>query len=251
MTQTSFAVILVASALCLSSATRLTALHGARLRGGGDSDEPSTPHDPVRLEIQKKLNGCPCFCILNGEGVQLGVLGEDGELTVGWYTEPAAAKEQLAAMQAGSPDGAEGLHLGCMGLGDIFALCGGWDASEGGVARNERRVIHGPREVVELAAPMLVEQLAKQGMEPGDWQLPVFCHDDFQTDALMPFFFSADDLARGWARNGREAAAPENPLVMDLWVSMVKVGRRGGAAAGRHGLLWLKLEARGCSTHTP
>lgn len=215
MTRTPFALLVVTSALSFSHASRLASFYGARLRGGG-ADESSEPHDPVRVEIQKKLNGCPCFCILNEDGVQLGVLGEDGGLTVGWYTEPADAMAQLAAMQEGSPDGAEGLHLGCMGLGDIFALCGGWDESEGGAERNEKRVIYGPRKVVEVAAPMLVEQLNKQGMDPGDWQLPVFCHDDFQTDTLMPFFFSAEELASGWARNGREGPAPENPLVMDL-----------------------------------
>ena len=74
-----------------------------------------------------------------------------------------------------------GLHLGCTPLGDAFELCGGWDASE---AAHTGRKIQGPREVVERASSALVAQLQAKGIE-SNWQLPLFCSDDFQSQSRL------------------------------------------------------------------
>jgi|EP00908_Phaeocystis_cordata_P018672 hypothetical protein len=177
-----------------------------RLRGGADDDA-------IRREIHTKLNGCPLFVILSDKGTPVGTRNAEGDIDVLWFVEPAEAKEQLEAIKA-SDSGIEGLHLGCTPLGDAFEICGGWDTAE---AAHKGRKIQGPAEVVDAASAALVAQLQQQGAEVGHWLLPVFCCDDFQTDTLMPFFFSAEALQAGWVRNGRpEEDAPEHPLMMDI-----------------------------------
>ena len=42
--------------------------------------------------------------------------------------------------------------------------------------------------MVERASSTLVAQLQAEGIE-SHWQLPIFCHDDFQSETIMPFFF--------------------------------------------------------------
>ena len=65
----------------------------------------------------------------------------------------------------------------------------------------------------------LRSQAAAQGLSDASWVLPVYCHDDFQTDKIMPFFFSTSDFAAGWTRFGKAAdACPDNLTVMDLRV---------------------------------
>ena len=154
---------LVAAAQAASLSSRGSLL---RLRGGGDE---------FRKEIHAKLNACPVFCILSGENNPVGVRLEDGTIETVWYTEPAEVMEMYESMLMHS-ESIEGLHVGCTPLGEAFALCGGWDASEAG---HKGRRIQGPREVVERASSALVAQLQAKGIE-SNWQLPLFCHDDFQ-----------------------------------------------------------------------
>lgn len=101
--------------------------------------------------------------------------------------------------------------------------CKGFDDADDDDAGSEyvggELKIRGTRAVVEANADALREQQAAQGMTPGAWVLPVYCHDDFQTDRMMPFFFSPLDLAAGWRRSGRDKEAiPEQLAVMELRV---------------------------------
>ena len=166
---------LAAAAQAASLSSRGSIL--SRLRGGGTDSE-------FREEIHAKLNACPVFCILSGENNPVGVRLEDGTIETVWYTEPAEVMEMYENMLMHS-ESVEGLHVGCTPLGEAFALCGGWDASE---AAHKGRRIQGPREVVERASSTLVAQLQAEGIE-SHWQLPIFCHDDFQSETIMPFFF--------------------------------------------------------------
>ena len=79
--------------------------------------------------------------------------------------------------------------------------------------------LRGPRKIVDDNVEELRNQQVSNGLAPGAWVLPVHCHDDFQTESMMPFFFSAEDFAGGWQRSGRPTdAAPDNLAVMDLRV---------------------------------
>jgi hypothetical protein len=130
---------LAAAAQAASLSSRGSIL--SRLRGGGTDSE-------FREEIHAKLNACPVFCILSGENNPVGVRLEDGTIETVWYTEPAEVMEMYENMLMHS-ESVEGLHVGCTPLGEAFALCGGWDASE---AAHKGRRIQGPREVVERAS---------------------------------------------------------------------------------------------------
>ena len=163
-----FALVAAAQAASLSSRGSVL-----RLRGGGDESE-------FRKEIHAKLNACPVFCILSGENNPVGVRLEDGTIETVWYTEPAEVQELYESMLMHS-ESVEGLHIGCTPLGEAFALCGGWDASE---AAHKGRRIQGPREVVERVSSALVAQLQAKGIE-SNWQLPLFCHDDFQPQSML------------------------------------------------------------------
>ena len=162
-------VLFVAAAQAASLSSRGSVL---RLRGGDGDD--------FRKEIHAKLNACPVFCILSGENNPVGVRLEDGTIETVWYTEPAEVMELYESMLMHS-ESVDGLHVGCTPLGEAFALCGGWDASE---AAHKGRRIQGPREVVERASSALVAQLQAKGIE-SNWQLPLFCSDDFQSQSRL------------------------------------------------------------------
>lgn len=161
-------VLFVAAAQAASLSSRGSVL---RLRGGDGDD--------FRKEIHAKLNACPVFCILSGKNNPVGVRLEDGTIETVWYTEPAEVMELYESMLMHS-ESVDGLHVGCTPLGEAFALCGGWDASE---AAHKGRRIQGPREVVERASSALVAQLQAKGIE-SNWQLPLFCSDDFQPQSV-------------------------------------------------------------------
>ena len=185
-----------------------------RLRGGGLSKD----------EIIQKLNRVPTFSVVNAEGQVVPMRGEDGEADdVCWFTNAAEARELLALTSAAYPE-AE-LRLAVSPLGVVFGLCKGWPPGEADEEETEdegstytggKLKLRAPRAVLEATGAGLREQLEAQGLEPGDWQMPIYCSDDFQTEAMMPLFFSQDDFAAGWRRAGKPEPPPENLAVMDL-----------------------------------
>ena len=206
------AASLSSQATSLSSQAASLSSRGSVLRLRGGADGADDDDDETRKAIHAKLNACPVFCILSGENKPVGVRAEDGSIEMVWFTEPAEVQELFESMLL-SDSAIDGLHLGCTPLGDAFEMCGGWDASE---AAHAGRKIQGPREVVDRTASALVAQLQAKGIE-SLWQLPLYCSDAFQSETLMPFFFSEAQLAAGWVRNGRpEEDVPQAPLMMDI-----------------------------------
>ena len=63
-------------------------------------------------------------------------------------------------------------------------------------------------------------------MAASPWVLPVYCSDTFQTDDMMPFFFSEAEMAAGWVRSGRPADEAMLLLhsVMDLRTLVANMG---------------------------
>ena len=154
---------------------------------------------------------------------------ESGSEACCWFVDPREAKATLEATQAANPD-VVGLHLGVTPLGVAFSTCGGWvgdDASastettaeelEGSEGFEGELRLVGTRAVVSKMAAQLKEQLKTQGIEPGCWELPVFCCDELQSAAVMPMFMSHEDLAHAWVLSGRKREdLPEQITVMDL-----------------------------------
>ena len=176
----------------------------------------------TREEIVAKLNRVPTFAIVDGEERVLPITTESGA-DICWFTDAAEAQELLELTKAANPDVA--VHLAVTPLGEAFIKCNGWpDAEDGEEAEGASYVagklkIRGTRKVVDANAEALQQQQRAQGITPGAWVLPVYCHDDFQTPQMMPLFFSAADLQAGWLRSGRAAdAVPENLPVMELRV---------------------------------
>ena len=217
---------LVVTAVCAASARQLESklpirqrrqvnLYGkALLLRGGDA---AAGEEEVRKQIVAKLNQFPTFCVVDAEGKLIGIPNESGNHDVMWFIDADEAKEMLELTSAANPE--SNLRLGCTPLGNAFMVCNGWVETGDGA----KYTIRAPRTQVEMVGPALLEGLKAKGVEPhGDWLFPVFCHDDCQTDTMMPFFLSSEEMAIGWARMGNEMSeCPENPLAMDLRLVVV------------------------------
>lgn len=197
----------------VGDATQVSVNDMLKLRGGALSHE----------EIISKLNRVPTFAIVDGEDNVIPIPTETGEEEVCWFTDAAEAKDLLELTRAANPD--VQIHLAVTPLGEAFSKCGGWpdangEKNEESESRTGRKLkLCGPRKVVETNAEALRSQQQAQGIEPGGWVLPIYCSDDFQTDQLMPMFFSTEDLQAGWVRSGRDQiTVPENMAVMELRV---------------------------------
>ena len=195
--------------------------------GGAAAEAGDVPDIPAaraltRDEIIEKLNAIPTFCILNGdEGVVAMKLADDAKPSVMWFLDPEEAQAVLGAAVKDKPDA--GLRLGCHGLGAVFEQCNGWgDADAGATATAAsgdqiQLKLMGPYGIVKEVAPKLQELMRNQGMDPGDWQCPVFMCDQLQSRRIVPVFFNPADLAKTWATAGRKAEElPENLTVMDV-----------------------------------
>lgn len=192
-----------------------------RIRGG-EADEPKEKRD----EILARLNQFPTFCVCNSEDKVIGIPNGEGGHDVCWFIDAADAKEMLEITVAGNEE-EEGLHLGCTPLGSAFAVCNGW-VDTGEADASVRYKLQGKRSLMDQA-PVLREMLQAKGIDAGCWTVPFFSSDDFQTDSVMYFFTSADDLRAGWVRSGRPAdEAPEQPLMMDLRILVNAMMQDGG-----------------------
>ena len=116
-----------------------------------------------------------------------------------------------------------GLRLAVMPLGSAFTLCDGWPGESPTTPPDSvsRFVLRGPLDAAQSKGDEVRGQLRGMGLESSAssaWVLPMFCTDDFQTEAMMPFFFSEAELVAGWVRMGRpeEEAMFFLHTVMDL-----------------------------------
>jgi len=192
---------------------------GLRLRGGGLTKD----------EIIEKLNRVPTFAVVNNDGIVVPMTAADGSADVCWFLDPEEAKETLALTLTSHPEAEGHLRLACSPLGVVFEMCNGFPEAEAGQDAEEEgspkylggtlRLV-GPRESGSGSnEAALREQQKAQGIEPGAWVLATCCHDDFQTETIMPIFFSQDGFVAGWTRSGKPAdSVPENLAVMDLRV---------------------------------
>ena len=190
-----------------------------QLRGGQSADD-----EAVRAECIKKLNSFPMFCVVNSENNVVGLPNDKGGYDVTWYVDLEEAREILNVMIASSDVEDPGLKLSCTPLGNAFMICAG--------LTEHKSEEHGPQYLLKPARSVLTAeveatlraQLQQRGMadENTGWLLPVFLHDEFQTDALMPIFFSAAGFTQGWINAGRPVdEAPEQPLMMDIRMLML------------------------------
>jgi len=227
-------VYLATTLLAQASCGRLpTAL---RIRGGDAADDEDKEKN-LRAEVINKLNQCPTFCVVNGEGNVVGIPNGKGTngFDVTWFTDIDEAKELLMLMQASGDDEAPELKLGCTPLGNAFMICAGWSehkSEEGGAEYKMQasRSVLGAEAEATLRAQLLQRGVEDESIER--WLLPVFMHDDFQTDTMMPVFFSADALTKGWITNGRPVEdAPEQPLMMDIRMLVLAMRQDSGMRA--------------------
>ena len=152
-----------------------------RFRGGSDDMPGDSTEDPpkalTKQEITDKLNAIPTFCMLNKDNNIVGTSDAEGKPTCCWYTDPEEAQAVLAAMKEANPDAADGLHMGCIPLGEAFKVCKGWPAEVGEEENEETKSINlkiqGTRRIGSEVIPALLKQLEEQEIDPGCWQLPV------------------------------------------------------------------------------
>ena len=153
---------------------------------------------------------------------------EDGGEDVCWFVDAAEAKQALEMTLAAHPEAKDMLRLACSPLGVVFNICKGFPPVEGEEGENEEETgaaylggnlkIVGSKDSAGSGAALREQQVA-QGMTPSKWNVATFCSDDFQTDNVMPIFFSQSGFAAGWVRSGKTAeTVPQNLAVMDLCV---------------------------------
>ena len=190
-----------------------------QLRGGQSADD-----EAVRAECIKKLNSFPMFCVVNSENNVVGLPNDKGGYDVTWYVDLEEAREILNVMIASSDVEDPGFKLSCTPLGNAFMICAG--------LTEHKSEEHGPQYLLKPARSVLTAeveatlraQLQQRGLadENTGWLLPVFLHDEFQTDALMPIFFSAAGFTQGWINAGRPVdEVPQQPLMMDIRMLML------------------------------
>lgn len=216
-----------------------------RLRGGEDAAAPAAPPiEPralTRDEITEKLNGVPCFCILNGDNGVVSMADPDGSeaAVCSWFTDPKEAKMVLEACKASNPS-VQGLHLGVHGLGNAFTMCKGWPQGEGddqpklgeirhtgkgSPAREVSLRLQGNHGLLKEVRPQLEQALQAEGIDKGDWLLPVFLCEELQNSKICPVFFHPADVAETWEKAGREKEKmPEGLKMLDLrsFVAMLR-----------------------------
>ena len=156
-----------------------------RLRGGADIPDGTGTSTGLRLsreEITAKLNRVPTFCIMQGDGSVISLpdpAGAEGDECCTWFTDAAEAQYTFKRVCAANPELVdEGLRLQTHGLGDVFAMCGGWPREEGEATTEVTLRIKGPSALLKPVESQLVDALRQQGLEPGSWRecSPVTSH---------------------------------------------------------------------------
>mmetsp|Transcript_85486 Transcript_85486/g.147792 ORF Transcript_85486/g.147792 Transcript_85486/m.147792 type:complete len:440 (+) Transcript_85486:53-1372(+) len=168
-------------------------------------------------EIVDKLNAVPTFALVNGAGKIVPLGNADGSRDVCWFISAEEAKMLLELASADHPD--EGLHLEVFPLGVAFQYADGWPTKHRAASGNSSFYlkVRGPRQEVEASEADLRAQLKAYDIDPGNWVLPVYSSPEFQSEGIMPLFFSPDDFVECWIAEGRSTdALPENLRGVDL-----------------------------------
>jgi len=148
-----------------------------RLRGGADIPDGTGTGTGLRLsreEITAKLNRVPTFCIMQGDGSVISLpdpAGSEGDECCTWFTDAAEAQYTFKRVCAANPELVdEGLRLQTHGLGEAFAMCGGWPREEGEATTEVTLRIKGPSALLKPVESQLVDALRQQGLDPGSWR---------------------------------------------------------------------------------
>jgi len=226
--------LLTLTAVGATTLSGLRPQRALRLRGGAEEEPAPPPPGPAALtreEITNKLNGVPTFCIMNEDGGVVSMRDPNGseDAVCSWYTDANEAKAVLAAAMKNNPT-VTGLHLGVHGLGNAFSICKGWadgkdDSGLGEVkytgkgegGRSVSLRLQGNHGVVKQVGAQLQDIMKQEGIEPGDWLMPVFVCEELQSSKIFPVFFHPEDVAKTWLKAGRsKETTPENLKMMDL-----------------------------------
>ena len=148
-----------------------------RLRGGADIPDGTGTGTGLQLsreEITAKLNRVPTFCIMQGDGSVISLpdpAGAEGDECCTWFTDAAEAQYTFKRVCAANPELVdEGLRLQTHGLGQAFAMCGGWPREEGEATTEVTLRIKGPSALLKPVESQLVDALRQQGLDPGSWR---------------------------------------------------------------------------------
>lgn len=185
---------------------------------------PGTPAPKAlsRSAIIEKLNAVPTFALLDPSKSVVSIQDGKGGESCSWYTDAEEARRMLGVAREANPEVA--LHLGVTPLGLAFSLVAGWSLTQSVAEQGVNLTLQGSSSIVASMASMLQQQLAAQGLDPGRWQLPVFCCDELQSASLLPMFLSRHDLVRAWIAAGHSREdVPENLTVMDLRVLVAQM----------------------------
>lgn len=224
---------MLARALCLVLAAQAAAVTlvprvgGLHLRGGADGedgDDAAKLPDPVALSretIVQKLNDVPTFTLIGEEQggfVALNVADDDTS-SICFFVDAEEAKQVLKMMDEAHPG--KGLRLACVGLGTAFKICGGWpddtEAAKAFGSFDGKLKLRGSLPIVEGTNTQLREMMKGEGLEVGEWVLPIFICEELQARNLVPMFLNPADARETWTKAGRkEEDFPEKLVMMDV-----------------------------------
>ena len=186
----------------------------------------SQPEVVAKLDQVMLLN-----IIATGEGESQIVANVDGE--VAWYADPVDAKNALAKLQAKMPPlPGHGLGLHFTPLGRAYALSEGWVTKGlGGKSKLPPVMrLHPASKVLETCGEDGVKAL--EGQLPRELRasnkhqgaFPLFFLEELQSERVLPFFFSHDDLVACWVSSGKAVEdLPPQLSVIDLRALVARV----------------------------
>eukprot|EP00908_Phaeocystis_cordata_P005574 Transcript_16071.p2 GENE.Transcript_16071~~Transcript_16071.p2 ORF type:complete len:267 (-),score=112.77 Transcript_16071:116-916(-) len=198
-----------------------------RLRGGAAESNGGSILKLSRQEIGDKLNRVPAFCVMQADGSVISLPdpdGAEGAECCTWFLDAAEAQFTLRQCVKANAD-LEGLHLQMFGLGDVFAMCGGWPGDASASSSESALKLQGNRAVLKQCESQLIDGLRRQGLEPGMWRLPVFIGEELAqaeeqggeaVQTRLPIFFTPEDIQAAYEQAGVPKAAVAGVKVMDL-----------------------------------
>ena len=152
--------------------------------------------------------------VASGDGQDAKIVpGIDGDVV--WYSSIVDARAALGKMQEAMPS-VPGFTLGLnfTPLGRALALSEGWMGPKAGSGPPMRlQASQTVKDAVGegVLAGSVPRHVAKNNSRTGAF--PLFFLDELQSESVMPFFFSREELIRCWAASGRQARSRRCPLL--------------------------------------
>lgn len=178
----------------------------------------------TRMEVLSKLDQVYLLNLVatTEDGQKQIIPDADGRLR--WFSSVLDAKAALQAMQAKMPPvPGFSIRLDFTPLGRAYSLSDKWVDSKKLQGESPPMAIEASSRVLAACGQAAVDSLERsvpgvlRKRNPLQRPIPLFFLDELQSDRILPFFFSREDLASCWAASGKRVEdLPSQLNVTDL-----------------------------------